>query len=111
MGFNARPPARPRPVSFCAAPPQLEEFKSVNKFRVFNTNNLWINLEAMKRLVDSDGISMEVIENKKVRRAVGGCPLPPHGEPAYSLASLLGHSSLTATRARVLPILRSGMAD
>eukprot|EP00055_Hartaetosiga_balthica_P003058 m.6293 g.6293 ORF g.6293 m.6293 type:complete len:492 (+) comp2574_c0_seq1:95-1570(+) len=43
----------------------LEDFKSVNKFKVFNTNNLWVNLEAIKRKVIA-GMEMEVIENKKV---------------------------------------------
>lgn len=39
----------------------------MTKFRVFNTNNLWVNLKAMKYLVEQDAIEMEVIENKKVR--------------------------------------------
>lgn len=43
----------------------LEDFKSVTKFRVFNTNNLWINLKAIKRLVEQEKLHMEVIENKK----------------------------------------------
>jgi len=50
-------------------PTQEEDFKSVTKFRVFNTNNLWVNLKAMKDLVERDAIQMEVIENKKVGEA------------------------------------------
>lgn len=45
---------------------QMEDFKSVTKFRVFNTNNLWIKLSAIKELYESDSIEMEIIENKKV---------------------------------------------
>jgi len=56
---------------------QLEEFKSINKFRVFNTNNLWINLEAIKRLCDADALEMEVIENKKVCCHACGCVVVP----------------------------------
>ncbi|KAF9033242.1 UTP-glucose-1-phosphate uridylyltransferase [Hymenopellis radicata] len=29
----------------------VEDFKSVRKFKIFNTNNLWINLKALKRAV------------------------------------------------------------
>jgi len=48
-------------------PVQVEDFKSVTKFRVFNTNNLWLSLQAIKRLVEAEKLHMEVIENKKVR--------------------------------------------
>jgi UTP--glucose-1-phosphate uridylyltransferase len=47
----------------------MEDFKSVTKFRVFNTNNLWIKLSAIKELYESDSIEMEIIENKKVKGA------------------------------------------
>lgn len=50
---------------------QEEDFKSVTKFRVFNTNNLWISLKAIKELVERDAIEMDVIENKKVRLGGG----------------------------------------
>lgn len=43
----------------------VEDFKSVSKFRIFNTNNLWIQLSAIKRLVESDQLHMDIIENKK----------------------------------------------
>lgn len=43
----------------------VDEFKSVNKFRIFNTNNLWMKLAAIKRLVEEDKMHMEVIINNK----------------------------------------------
>jgi len=43
-----------------------EEFKSVRKFKIFNTNNLWINLKALKRVMDSEGMELEIIINPKV---------------------------------------------
>jgi len=43
----------------------VEDFKSVKKFRIFNTNNLWISLQAIKREVDAKSINMEVIVNPK----------------------------------------------
>uniref|UniRef100_A0A3Q3E5K2 UTP--glucose-1-phosphate uridylyltransferase n=2 Tax=Hippocampus comes TaxID=109280 RepID=A0A3Q3E5K2_HIPCM len=43
----------------------VDEFKSVTKFKIFNTNNLWISLSAIKRLVDDNAMDMEVIVNPK----------------------------------------------
>lgn len=43
----------------------LEEFKSVKKFNVFNTNNLWISLESIKNAVEERTLDMEVIVNPK----------------------------------------------
>lgn len=41
------------------------EFKSIEKFKIFNTNNLWVNLNAIKRLVEGDALKMEIIPNPK----------------------------------------------
>ncbi|KAG5358811.1 UTP--glucose-1-phosphate uridylyltransferase [Yarrowia sp. C11] len=42
-----------------------EEFKSIKKFKYFNTNNLWINLKAIKRVVESNELDSEIIPNEK----------------------------------------------
>ncbi|KAA0722003.1 UTP--glucose-1-phosphate uridylyltransferase [Triplophysa tibetana] len=43
----------------------VDEFKSVSKFKIFNTNNLWINLPAIKRLHEQNAMDMEIIVNPK----------------------------------------------
>ncbi|KAK8306435.1 hypothetical protein V6Z12_D03G128400 [Gossypium hirsutum] len=43
----------------------VNEFKSVENFIIFNTNNLWVNLNAIKRLVEADALKMEIIPNPK----------------------------------------------
>ena len=43
----------------------MDEFKSITKFRIFNTNNLWIKLSAIKRILTAGTMHMEIIENKK----------------------------------------------
>ena len=43
----------------------VEEFKSIKKFKYFNTNNLWINLRAIKKLVEANAIEVEIIPNQK----------------------------------------------
>ncbi|KAI0051814.1 UTP-glucose-1-phosphate uridylyltransferase [Auriscalpium vulgare] len=43
----------------------VEDFKSVRKFKIFNTNNLWINLKALKRVMENDAMELEIIINPK----------------------------------------------
>ncbi|MFT7807089.1 UTP-glucose-1-phosphate uridylyltransferase isoform X1 [Arapaima gigas] len=43
----------------------VDEFKSVTKFKIFNTNNLWISLPAIKRLQEHNSTDMEIIVNPK----------------------------------------------
>ncbi|EPS67363.1 hypothetical protein M569_07412, partial [Genlisea aurea] len=43
----------------------VKEFKSIEKFKIFNTNNLWVNLHAVDRLVGQDALKMEIIPNPK----------------------------------------------
>lgn len=49
--------------------PHVDEFKSVSKFKIFNTNNLWISLAAVKRLQEQNAIDMEIIVNPKVSQS------------------------------------------
>jgi len=43
----------------------VEEFKSIRKFKIFNTNNLWLNLKALKRVMEDEGMELEIIVNPK----------------------------------------------
>ncbi|CAL9687867.1 unnamed protein product [Knipowitschia caucasica] len=43
----------------------VDEFKSVSKFKIFNTNNLWISLAAIKRLQEQSAMDLEIIVNPK----------------------------------------------
>jgi UTP--glucose-1-phosphate uridylyltransferase len=45
---------------------KVEEFKSIKKFKIFNTNNFWLNLRAVKRVVEEGVLKgMDVIVNPK----------------------------------------------
>lgn len=47
-------------------PEKVDEFKSIKKFKIFNTNNLWVNLKAIKRaLNDSSLQNIDIIVNPK----------------------------------------------
>ncbi|KAG7283168.1 hypothetical protein CRUP_000530 [Coryphaenoides rupestris] len=45
----------------------VDEFKSVSKFKIFNTNNLWISLAAIQRLQEQNAMDLEIIVNPKVQ--------------------------------------------
>lgn len=46
-------------------PAYIEEFKSVTKFKVFNTNNIWVSLRAIKRVMQSEQMKLDIIVNNK----------------------------------------------
>lgn len=41
------------------------EFTSVRKFKIFNTNSVWINLRAVKKRLEAGPFDLDIIENKK----------------------------------------------
>lgn len=53
-------------LEFAEVPKDHEEdFESTRIFNNFNTNNLWIKLDAIKRIVESDALPLDVIANRK----------------------------------------------
>ena len=83
---------------------QMEDFKSVTKFRVFNTNNLWIKLSAIKELYEQDAIDMEIIENKKVRRVLARAGRARFRE-THTRASCAREAHTSAVRSSLFPFL------
>ncbi|KAI1828974.1 hypothetical protein DTO027I6_10241 [Penicillium roqueforti] len=43
----------------------VNEFKSIKKFKYFNTNNIWLNVQAIKRVVEENELELEIIPNEK----------------------------------------------
>eukprot|EP00735_Rhodelphis_limneticus_P000658 TRINITY_DN11178_c0_g1::TRINITY_DN11178_c0_g1_i1::g.6509::m.6509 TRINITY_DN11178_c0_g1::TRINITY_DN11178_c0_g1_i1::g.6509 ORF type:complete len:497 (-),score=140.64,sp/Q54YZ0/UGPA2_DICDI/57.06/0.0,UDPGP/PF01704.13/4.9e-176,DUF4301/PF14134.1/3.8e+02,DUF4301/PF14134.1/0.11,DltD_C/PF04914.7/0.15 TRINITY_DN11178_c0_g1_i1:108-1598(-) len=43
----------------------MEDFKSVKKFKIFNTNNLWVNLKAIDRVLQQPNFEPDIIVNQK----------------------------------------------
>lgn len=41
-----------------------KEFKSIDKFKIFNTNSVWINLRALKIAIEK-GMDLDIIRNEK----------------------------------------------
>ncbi|KAF2669384.1 UTP--glucose-1-phosphate uridylyltransferase [Microthyrium microscopicum] len=60
----------------------VNEFKSIKKFKYFNTNNIWMNLRAIKRVVEANELAMEIIPNEK------SIPADKKGEADQSVIQL-----------------------
>ena len=45
----------------------MDEFMDVKKFNVFNTNNLWISMPAIQRVVREKALDMEIIVNPVIQ--------------------------------------------
>ncbi|KAF9585416.1 UTP-glucose-1-phosphate uridylyltransferase [Lunasporangiospora selenospora] len=81
----------------------VEDFKSIKKFKIFNTNNLWINLKAIKRVVEDRELNLEVIVNHKTTES---------GEKVIQLETAVGagikhfHNAhgVNVPRSRFLPV-------
>jgi len=43
----------------------VDDFKSVKTFKIFNTNNLWISLPGIQKIIENKTLDMEVIVNNK----------------------------------------------
>ncbi|RCH99976.1 UTP-glucose-1-phosphate uridylyltransferase [Rhizopus stolonifer] len=81
----------------------VEDFKSIKKFKIFNTNNLWINLKAVKRVMEEGGMDLEIIVNSKTTDS---------GEKVIQLETAVGAGikhfknahGINVPRSRFLPV-------
>lgn len=100
----------PRLLELAQVPPQhLNEFKSVKKFKVFNTNNLWAKLDGVQRVV-SEAFSggqnslntLDLIVNQKKLDGQGVIQLET---AAGSAIKCFKHShGVEVPRSRFLPV-------
>ncbi|MCB5271132.1 MAG: UTP--glucose-1-phosphate uridylyltransferase [Candidatus Cloacimonetes bacterium] len=85
-----------REIAQCPAE-DLEAFQDINKYRYFNTNNLWIDLKALEwHLITNDGLMLlPLIVN----------PKEVDGIKVYQLETAMGAaiSSFTGARAVIVP--------
>lgn len=80
----------------------VNEFKSFEKFKIFNTNNLWVNLKAIKKLVNADALKMEIIPNPK---DVDGVKVLQLETAAGAAIRFFDHAiGINVPRSRFLPV-------
>lgn len=81
----------------------VEDFKSVSKFKIFNTNNLWINLKAIKRVVEKKELELEVIVNPKTTDN-GVKVIQLETAVGAAIKHFKGSHSVNVPRSRFLPV-------
>uniref|UniRef100_A0A0X3NYS5 UTP--glucose-1-phosphate uridylyltransferase n=1 Tax=Schistocephalus solidus TaxID=70667 RepID=A0A0X3NYS5_SCHSO len=81
----------------------VDEFTSVRKFRIFNTNNLWANLKEVEQLVTTNQLAMEVIYNPKTLDS--GLNIIQLEEAAgAAIRNFQGAIGVNVPRSRFLPV-------
>ncbi|EGZ16270.1 hypothetical protein PHYSODRAFT_510163 [Phytophthora sojae] len=97
---------KPHLLEASQVPPEhMDDFRAINKFETFNTNNLWVNLRAIQRLVAQDLIDIEplvtfrTVKNHKVVQLETAA-----GEAIHLFKNFIG---LKVPRSRFLPVKSS----
>lgn len=101
-----------REVAQCAEE-DLDQFQDIDKHQFFNTNNVWLNLDALQdALAASDGVfSLPVIQNTKTVD-----PRDPESMPVYQLETAMGSAiecfdgsvAVNVPRSRFAPVKSTG---
>ncbi len=95
-----------REVAQCPAD-NLEAFQDIRRHRYFNTNNLWLHLPTLKRvLVERDYfLGLPMIRNQKTID-----PRDPDSTPVYQLETAMGSAITVFTGAEAIRVPRSRFA-
>ncbi|KAH3743071.1 UDP-glucose pyrophosphorylase 2 [Pelomyxa schiedti] len=95
---------RPRLLEIAQVPPaHVPEFASLKKFKIFNTNNLWVKLSAMKPAIDSGAIdNLDIIVNKKAYP--GGTLVQLETAMCAAVQAFPNACGITVPRSRFLPV-------
>jgi UTP--glucose-1-phosphate uridylyltransferase len=87
---------------------ELDAFQDIERYRFFNTNNIWINLEHLKDLIAVEAtIDLGMIVNPKTLD-----PRDPDSPPVYQIETAMGSgislfegaAAVNVPRARFLPV-------
>lgn len=84
----------------------VDEFKSITKFKVFNTNNLWASLPAINRLIKNGSIQTEVIANRKTLDD-GTNVIQLETAAGAAMRNFTGAVGINVPRSRFLPVKKS----
>lgn len=87
----------------------LKEFGDVNRHRFFNTNNLWINLDSLKKLIQNGNFFLDLPMIRNIKKLD---PLNNNTPDVYQLESAMGSaisvfnasSALLVPRSRFSPV-------
>ncbi|KAJ2811348.1 UTP-glucose-1-phosphate uridylyltransferase [Coemansia furcata] len=81
----------------------VDDFKRVKKFKIFNTNNLWISLKAIKRVVESQKFDLDLIVNHKTTDD-GTAVIQLETAVGAAIKHFTGSHGVNVPRSRFLPV-------
>ncbi|KAJ3130740.1 UTP-glucose-1-phosphate uridylyltransferase [Irineochytrium annulatum] len=81
----------------------VDDFKSIKKFKIFNTNNLWVNLKAVKRLIEDSALTLEIIVNNKTTDG-GEKVIQLETAVGAAIKHFAGAHGVNVPRSRFLPV-------
>jgi len=85
-------------------PNRVEEFKSIKKFKIFNTNNLWVNLKAIKHALQENHFrNMDIIINPKKLKDGSNC-LQLETAAGAAIEFFKNAKGVNVERSRFLPV-------
>ena len=85
----------------------IHEFTSLEKFSVFNTNNIWVSVAAIRRLVEDNTLAeMELIENRK-KLADGTPVIQLERAMGSAIRFFTGSHGVQVPRSRFLPVKKT----
>jgi UTP--glucose-1-phosphate uridylyltransferase len=82
----------------------VDDFKSVKKFKYFNTNNIWVSLLAVKRVLTHSELKMEVIVNPKAVSETKENVLQLETAVGAAIKHFKGAMGIEVPRSRFLPV-------
>lgn len=88
-------------------PEELKQFRDISRYSFFNTNNLWVDLQALKDLLKrkNDILELPMIRNLKKLN-----PLDPDSQEVFQLESAMGTAISVFNNASAIRVPRSRFA-
>lgn len=92
-----------REIAQCP-PEEVEAFQDIDRYRYFNTNNLWIHLPTLQRVLDEQGglLELPMIRNEKPVD-----PTQPDSPRVYQLETAMGLAISSFSNAQALNVPRT----
>lgn len=83
------------------------DFTSIKKFKIFNTNNIWIKIKAIKRIISEGNLDLEVIVNHKSMESTGEKVIQLESAVGAAIKHFCGGHGVNVPRSRFLPVKSS----
>lgn len=80
------------------------DFTSIKKFKIFNTNNIWVSVKAIKKLLETDAFDLEVIVNEKAMEKSGEKVIQLETAVGAAIKHFGNAHGINVPRSRFLPV-------